>query len=61
MMSQYVRSLLELTSELNKHGISWAFTSHYSSVVHNAREMTLSGTNQNSLDQMNLFQYHHKS
>jgi len=51
MMAEYVKSLLATTQELNRRGISWAFSTAYSSMVSNAREMTVSGTNQNSLTQ----------
>ena len=56
MMGSYVKSLLALISELNTRGITWAFSNHYSSLVHNAREMTLSGTNQNSFEQRKPFE-----
>jgi hypothetical protein len=49
MMGIYVKSLLATTDLLNKEGISWAFTSEYSSHVADAREMTLNGDNQNEI------------
>ena len=51
VMAPYVKSLLALITEFNNQGITWAFSNHYSSLIHNAREMTLSGTNQNSIFQ----------
>jgi hypothetical protein len=47
MMSSYVRSLLATTQELTARGITWAFSSEYSSHVADAREITLNGDNQN--------------
>ena len=55
MMSSYVRSLLELTHTLNKKNIKWAWSSEYSSMVSNAREMTLNGDNQNDLNEQRPF------
>lgn len=55
MMSIYVRSLLAATQELNRLGISWAFSSEYSSHVADAREMTLNGDNRNSLSESRPF------
>ena len=51
VMTSYLKSLLALITELNNREITWAFSAHYSSLIHNAREMTLSGTNQNSYAQ----------
>lgn len=48
-MADYVKSLLATISELNKGGISWAYTNGYSSHVANAREVALSGTFQNDM------------
>ena len=47
VLSGYLRSLLAATQELNKRGITWAFSQEYSSHVADAREMTLNGDNQN--------------
>lgn len=47
VMSAYLRSLLAATRELDRRGISWAFSQEYSSHVADAREMTLNGGNQN--------------
>lgn len=55
VMSGYLRSLLETTQELNNRGITWAFSNEYSSHVGDARETTLSGTKQNSLDDSRPF------
>jgi len=55
MMSIYVRSLLAATQELNKRGITWAFSSEYSSHVADAREMTLNGDNQNDPSEQRPF------
>jgi hypothetical protein len=55
MMSIYVRSLLALTQELNQRGITWAFSSEYSSMVSDAREMTLNGDNQNDIKEVRPF------
>jgi hypothetical protein len=51
MMADYVKCLLATTEELNKRNISWAFSTAYSSMVSDAREMTISGTNKNSLSE----------
>jgi hypothetical protein len=47
VMAAYLRSLLAATRELDRRGISWAFSQEYSSHVADAREMTLNGGNQN--------------
>lgn len=47
LMSTYVRSLLATTQMLSSKGITWAWSSEYSSHVADAREMTLNGDNQN--------------
>jgi hypothetical protein len=41
--NQYVVSLTETLSELNKQGISYKWLNAYSSLVHNARELTATG------------------
>ena len=48
MMTAYIKSLFRLTSELSKEGISWAWSSEYSSHVADAREMTLNGDSENN-------------
>ena len=55
MMSLYVRSLLAATEKLNQKGITWAFSSEYSSHVADAREMTLNGDNQNDPSEQRPF------
>lgn len=55
VMSAYLRSLLAATNELNKRGISWAFSQEYSSHVADAREMTLNGDNQNDPNESRPF------
>ena len=55
MMSVYVKSLLALTGKLNEKGISWAWSSEYSSHVADAREMTLNGDNRNSITEQRPF------
>jgi hypothetical protein len=47
VLSGYLRSLLAATQELNKRGISWAFSQEYASHVADAREITLNGDNRN--------------
>lgn len=49
MIASYVKSLLNTASVLNDNGISWAFSNDYASHVADAREVTLSGTKNNSL------------
>jgi hypothetical protein len=55
LLSGYVRSLLALTHELNRSGITWAWSSEYSSHVADAREMTLNGDNQNDVNEQRPF------
>lgn len=50
MMGSYVKSLLSALSLLSEKGISWTFTNGYSSNVGDAREVTLSGTYHNSIN-----------
>ena len=49
MMTSYVKSLLATAEALNREGITWLFTSEYSSHVGDAREVTLNGSMQNSI------------
>jgi hypothetical protein len=55
MMTSYVKSLLALTDRLNKEKISWAWSSEYSSMVSDAREMTLNGDNHNDVNEQRPF------
>lgn len=55
VMSRYVHSLLKLFETLNKEGLTWAWSSEYSSHVADAREMTLNGDNQNSYSEQRPF------
>lgn len=55
MMSSYVRSLVALIQELNNRNITWGFSSEYSSLVGDAREMTLNGNNQNNIKETRPF------
>ena len=56
MMGSYVKSLLDLSAELNKQEITWGFANDYSSHVADARELTLSGTKTNSLSENRPFE-----
>jgi hypothetical protein len=49
LMTSYVKSLLATAEALAKEKITWLFTSQYSSHVADAREVTLSGSMENSL------------
>jgi len=55
VMTAYLRSLLATTEELNRRGITWAFSQEYSSHVADAREMTLNGDNQNDIKEQRPF------
>jgi hypothetical protein len=55
LMSTYVRSLLAATQMLASKGITWAWSSEYSSHVADAREMTLNGDNQNDPSEQRPF------
>lgn len=48
VLSGYLKSLLSATGELDRRGITWAFTQEYSSHVANARELTLNANLQNN-------------
>lgn len=50
-MSIYVKSLFQTAEVLSKEGITWAWSCEYSSHVADAREFTLSGTNQNVISE----------
>ena len=54
-MSSYTKSLLATIGELSKRGITWAWSSEYSSHVADAREMTLNGDNQNNPNEQRPF------
>ena len=51
MMTSYVKSLLGTAEALNREGITWLFTSEYSSHVGDAREVTLNGSMNNSVSE----------
>ena len=55
VMSSYVRSLLELTGQLSAKGMTWAWSSEYSSHVGDAREMTLNGNSENEINEQRPF------
>lgn len=55
VMSSYVKCLFQLTEALNIRGLTWAWSSEYSSHVADAREMTLNGDNQNSTTEQRPF------
>jgi hypothetical protein len=55
MMSSYVRSLLALTKKLDEEKLTWVWASEYSSLVANAREITLNGDNQNDIEEQRPF------
>lgn len=43
LLPNYVKSLLQTVSHLSQNGLSWLFTSEYSSLVAHAREKTIGG------------------
>lgn len=55
VMSTYVRSLMGALAVLSEEGITWAWSSEYSSHVADAREMTLNGDNQNDPNEQRPF------
>ncbi len=55
VMSTYVRSLLQLLDALNTQGLTWAWSSEYSSHVGDAREITLNGDTENSYNEQRPF------
>lgn len=55
VMSSYVKSLLALLERLGQEGLTWAWSSEYSSHVGDAREMTLNGDNQNDVNEQRPF------
>jgi hypothetical protein len=48
--AQYVKSLVETLAECDKKGITYKWLNHYSSLVHHARELTATGTDDMNLD-----------
>ena len=48
--AQYVKSLVLTLAECDKRGITYKWLNHYSSLVHHARELTASGTDDMNLD-----------
>jgi hypothetical protein len=55
MMSVYIKSLFKLIEEFGKKGITWGWSSEYSSHVADAREITLSGNYTNEIDNSQPF------
>jgi hypothetical protein len=55
MMSVYVHSLLKLLDALSAQGLTWAWSSEYSSHVADAREITLNGSTENSYTEQRPF------
>lgn len=55
LTAPYVKSIFPMLNELNNRGISWAFSNEYSSHVADAREITLSGSFQNSYNEQRPF------
>lgn len=47
VIGPYVQCLLDTIQELNSKGLTWGFSNAYSSLVADAREVTLSGTREN--------------
>lgn len=56
LMGIYVKSLLALIDRLKQEGLSVAWSNEFSSHVGDAREMTLSGTNQNTINESRPFE-----
>jgi GT2 family glycosyltransferase len=55
VMSAYVHSLFKLLDTLSEKGLTWAWSSQYSSHVGDAREMTLNGDAENSYTEQRPF------
>lgn len=55
VMSSYVKCLLPTIKLLEQEGISWGFSSEYSSHVADAREITLNGDNNNIIEETRPF------
>ncbi len=56
LMIPYVKSFLATIEELTKRGITWGFSSEYSSHVADAREITASGTLKNDINNSKPFE-----
>lgn len=54
MEAQYVKSLVLTLAECDKRGISYKFLNNYSSLVHHARELTASGSEDLNLDPVQI-------
>ena len=50
MEAQYVKSLVLTMAECDKKGITYKWLNNYSSLVHHARELTASGSEDRILD-----------
>lgn len=55
VMSVYVHSLLKLFDNLSAKGLTWAWSSEYSSHVGDARELTINGNYENSYTEQRPF------
>lgn len=55
LMSSYVKCLLKTTDVLREMGITWGFSSEYSSHVADAREITLNGDSHNIIAEQRPF------
>lgn len=55
VMTPYLKSLLDLSNVLAEKGITWAFSSEYSSHVADAREITLNGDRVNNVKEQRPF------
>lgn len=55
LMSSYVKCLFKTIAVLQEKGITWGFSSEYSSHVADAREITLNGDNQNIIKETRPF------
>jgi hypothetical protein len=55
LMSSYVKSLFKTINVLQEKGITWGFSSEYSSHVGDAREVTLNGDNNNTISESRPF------
>jgi len=49
---QYIKSLVKTLEECNKRGLTYKWLNNYSSLVHHARELTASGSEDRILDPM---------
>lgn len=50
MEAEYVKSLVNTLEECSNKGITYKFLNSYASLVHNARELTMTGINSRELD-----------